>query len=239
MGDEIRMWWDTWAGNEPLYKIFPDLYKIEKKKRIMLKDCFCKENGDMKWKWRWKKQRLNQKEKEELKNLEELLQQVNISGETDQWIWKPDDKGIFSVASMKSLLVKSSKIPKSFSWKWNGWVPKKVNTFMWKAVNNNIPTMLALKGRQFISEWCNISSLFAFSTKDLINIHSQVKVSKNKRKGIQAVIFTAAWCIWNPRNEAVFQNKVIGVNKMKENIKALGYLWVKNRFPCSNLEWKE
>ncbi|XP_021991931.1 uncharacterized protein LOC110888728 [Helianthus annuus] len=180
-------------------------------------------------------------------------------------------KSIFSVASMKSLLIKSSKIPNSFSWKWNGWVPKKINTFMWKVVNNNIPTMLALKGRQvnvgdtlcklcgeadedadhlltsclittivwqFISECCNTSSLFAFSTKDLINIHSHVKASKNKRKGIQAVIFTTAWCIWNARNEAVFQNKVIGINKMLENIKALGYLWVKNGSPCSNLEWK-
>ncbi|KAJ0445361.1 putative reverse transcriptase zinc-binding domain-containing protein [Helianthus annuus] len=146
-GEDVRMWLDTWVGNEPLKSTFPDLYMLEKERTVKVKDYIDIVNANVTWKWRWKKQTMSNKEEDDLKKLVTLLQQMYLSGDWDRWTWKPDTNGVFSVASMKSILAKSSQVSSVFTWKWNGWVPKKLNTFMRKAVDNNIPTLMALQRR--------------------------------------------------------------------------------------------
>ncbi|KAJ0616065.1 putative reverse transcriptase zinc-binding domain-containing protein [Helianthus annuus] len=145
---------------------------------------------------------------------------------------------MFSVASMKAALCKNRQNLNVFKWRWNGWVANKLNTFMWKALDNNLPTLVALKKKrrinipntlcslcgeteedsdhlftsctdattiwQSINDWCKIPNFFASSIKDLVMMHSYVKTSNYKKKGIQAIIFTAAWCIWKKGTRLFF-----------------------------------
>ncbi|XP_021979550.1 uncharacterized protein LOC110875658 [Helianthus annuus] len=87
---------------------------------------------------------------------------------------------------------------------------------------------IAMMVWDFISRWCNIPYIYAFSVKDLIEVSKHIKASKERKKAIQAVVFTATWNIWKARNEAIFMNNLVSISKNKENIKALTFLWIKN-----------
>ncbi|KAJ0473180.1 uncharacterized protein LOC110913778 [Helianthus annuus] len=89
----------------------------------------------------------------------------------------------------------------------------------------------------FISHWCGIPNIYAFSGKDLIMAHTEAYMDNKKNKAVQAIIFTVVWCLWKSRNEAMFDNKDVNAAKIKQEIKALGYLWIKNRSCCKTITW--
>ncbi|XP_022032770.1 uncharacterized protein LOC110933875 [Helianthus annuus] len=98
---------------------------------------------------------------------------------------------------------------------------------------------IALSILEFISRWCGMPSVFAFSVKDVIMAHKNVYGDKKKNKAIQAIVFTAMWCLWKSRNELIFANKSVNVAKIKEDSKALGYLWIRNRSTYKTIMCKD
>ncbi|XP_076930957.1 uncharacterized protein LOC143595955 [Bidens hawaiensis] len=67
---------------------------------------------------------------------------------------------------------------------------------------------------QFISSWCGLNPVYAFDVRDLLKIHLTCGVDKIKQKALQALILTTCWCIWKARNEAIFDNKRVSVNRI-------------------------
>lgn len=64
----------------------------------------------------------------------------------DSWEWLQNQDGVFSVASLSMLadqylLKKASQLQ---STQWNKWVPKKINIFIWRALQDRLPTCLQL-----------------------------------------------------------------------------------------------
>ncbi|KAL8235080.1 hypothetical protein R6Q59_021180 [Mikania micrantha] len=76
----------------------------------------------------------------------------------------------------------------------------------------------------FSSSWCKVVPIYAFSIKDLLDIHLSVSLEKKKRKILRTIIVTALWCICCARNKASFVNQVIDITKTYQEIKALSFL---------------
>ncbi|KAJ0495937.1 putative reverse transcriptase zinc-binding domain-containing protein [Helianthus annuus] len=91
----------------------------------------------------------------------------------------------------------------------------------------------------FVSTWCKVSNIYAFRVKDLLNWHKNVKGNLRWRKLIYAVMQVALWVIWQNRNKLIFQEKEIRVDRLKEEIKQLGFLWIGSRSNLKDITWEE
>ncbi|KAJ0467691.1 putative reverse transcriptase zinc-binding domain-containing protein [Helianthus annuus] len=90
---------------------------------------------------------------------------------------------------------------------------------------------------QKISLWCRISPIFAFSFKDLLEVHKYILGNKTKKKVIQSVIVVACWCLWKARNEIIFSNRPVKVEKIMGDVMAYSFLWIKSRAKNVELDW--
>ncbi|KAK1436346.1 hypothetical protein QVD17_02125 [Tagetes erecta] len=92
---------------------------------------------------------------------------------------------------------------------------------------------------QHISSWCKIPPLFAFTTKDILEAHKHINVSSKKKKIIQAIILTACWSLWKTRNERIFEDKEVILSNLLQDIRSLGFIWIKNRSSLKSVMWKD
>ncbi|XP_076939869.1 uncharacterized protein LOC143608822 [Bidens hawaiensis] len=92
---------------------------------------------------------------------------------------------------------------------------------------------------QAISLWCKIPSIFAFSIRDLLAIYKYVKFPRKKTKMFHAICLVSFWCLWKVRNDIVFNGKMVSVVNLVGDIKALSYLWVKNRSGEMSISWDD
>ncbi|XP_076901327.1 uncharacterized protein LOC143555704 [Bidens hawaiensis] len=88
-----------------------------------------------------------------------------------------------------------------------------------------------------ITNWCKVPAIFAFSTRDLLEFHKYALLSSRKAKTFHAVCLTTIWCLWCTRNRWVFERKSPNLRSTVAEIKALSYLWVKNRSKWPDLTW--
>lgn len=84
----------------------------------------------------------------------------------------------------------------------------------------------------YVSSWCKIPPI--------LKIHNSITTTKEKRKTIHAIILTACWAyIWQAMNKKIFENKDINLSKLFQDIKSLGYMWIKNSSSYKGLLWKD
>jgi len=91
----------------------------------------------------------------------------------------------------------------------------------------------------FISSWLKIAPIFAFSFDDLLKIHDHASKDKSKKKMIQAIVYSTIWCVWKQRNELIFNGSQPSVINTVGYIKAISFLWVKNRSKYHNINWQK
>ncbi|XP_076942244.1 uncharacterized protein LOC143612057 [Bidens hawaiensis] len=89
-----------------------------------------------------------------------------------------------------------------------------------------------------ITSWCKVPTFFAFSTRDILELHKYYRMSKQSGKLFHVVCLTTMWCIWKTRNEVVFERKAVNVINVLGEIKALSFLWARNRSRRSNITWE-
>ncbi|XP_076909288.1 uncharacterized protein LOC143566483 [Bidens hawaiensis] len=89
-----------------------------------------------------------------------------------------------------------------------------------------------------ISTWCKVPSIYAFTIRDLLEMHRYTSFSKRKAKAFYAVCLTTIWCVWRARNALVFEGNPMILNKVVGKIKTLSYLWVKHRGKNTTLTWE-
>ncbi|XP_035838138.1 uncharacterized protein LOC118485793 [Helianthus annuus] len=85
----------------------------------------------------------------------------------------------------------------------------------------------------FVSQWCRISSIFAFRVKDILDWHKYVKGCEKWRKLVYAIMQVALWVVWRSRNDVIFNNQEVSIDRILNEIKHLAFLWIGNR---SNLK---
>ncbi|KAF5810041.1 putative RNA-directed DNA polymerase [Helianthus annuus] len=92
---------------------------------------------------------------------------------------------------------------------------------------------------QNLAIWCGLPPIFAFGLKDLLSLHVSSSGSEKKRKALHAVVLVAIWNIWKTRNDVLFRHSNPNVVKVLDEIKAMAYLWIKNRSKGAVSTWEE
>ncbi|KAJ0586631.1 putative reverse transcriptase zinc-binding domain-containing protein [Helianthus annuus] len=91
----------------------------------------------------------------------------------------------------------------------------------------------------FVSQWCKISSIYAFRVKDLLGWHKHVRGTEKWRKLVYAIVQVSIWVIWRCRNDLVFNGKQVNLDHMTSEIKHLSFVWVGNRSSLKEISWEE
>ncbi|KAJ0880486.1 putative reverse transcriptase zinc-binding domain-containing protein [Helianthus annuus] len=261
-GDSILFWLDPWLNEVPLKDLYPNLFALE-----VVKTCSVRDRLD--GTWLWKHDPVLDEEATEWCSLAAEISSVALNDRPDDWRWKGDSSGLFSVRSVREVLRESDPCS-SFVLDWCKWVPKKCNMFVWRAEMSRIPTYDALQKRgigvgdgmcplcrsveesadhlftscvvavvlwQKISRWCRVPPIFAFSIKDLLEVHKSSSIGSDKRAVVQGILFTSCWCIWLARNRAVFSHSEVKVDSIFSEVRSLGFLWYKYRAKCNVISW--
>ncbi|XP_022042128.1 uncharacterized protein LOC110944789 [Helianthus annuus] len=91
---------------------------------------------------------------------------------------------------------------------------------------------------QNIAICCKIPPIIAFDLKDILGMHDFCPGSRKKKKALNAIFLVTVWSIWKARNEVLFRSTQPSVSKVLEEVKALAFLWVKNRSKEASMTWE-
>ncbi|KAI7752937.1 hypothetical protein M8C21_024327, partial [Ambrosia artemisiifolia] len=120
----IRFRLDRWAGDVILKDKWPDLYRIEGEKR-----CNVNQRLGADWhQWRWTRYPATSSELEQIREYMELDANCSIVEAKDRWKWLGYNTGVFTVNSVKKLIVKDRDSMGNFRFNWAAWVPIKCST---------------------------------------------------------------------------------------------------------------
>ncbi|XP_021985101.1 uncharacterized protein LOC110881020 [Helianthus annuus] len=86
--------------------------------------------------------------------------------------------------------------------------------------------LMAIRVRATFSDWCNIPPIFAFEFKDLMDIHNSNQERKKVKKILRGLVIITCWCIWNARNELVFNQCRRSSQEILIDIKSRGFGWL-------------
>ncbi|KAM0044066.1 putative RNA-directed DNA polymerase [Helianthus debilis subsp. tardiflorus] len=90
-----------------------------------------------------------------------------------------------------------------------------------------------------VSSWCKIAQVFAFSIKDLLTFHDNLRVSERKKAAVQGIIFITCWCLWRARNNFKFSNSPVKIDCILSEVKALSHFWFSKRSRFKEVGWNE
>jgi len=124
-GHQTRFWGDVWVDQQPLMRLFPDLYRIVRKKGVSVASVLSSTPLNVSFRQKIMEERL----KEWLK-LVSLVLPVNLNNDKDIFIWHIKKNGKFSTQSMYREIMKREKLSgKEMFWKAK--LPLKIKIFLW------------------------------------------------------------------------------------------------------------
>jgi hypothetical protein len=153
-GLSTRFWHDCWFGDSPLCDRFPRLFLISMVKDGLVGDVWRDRERLCSGGWGWRR-RLFVWEETLLGELREVLPELHLSEEEDEWRWEREGSGVFSVKSAYLLLgsvfdqasILTGPVLRVLSSMWKAPAPSKVLAFAWKLLRNRIPTRANLAYR--------------------------------------------------------------------------------------------
>ncbi|GKD92503.1 RNA-directed DNA polymerase, eukaryota, reverse transcriptase zinc-binding domain protein, partial [Tanacetum coccineum] len=151
---------------------------------------------------------------DDLSSLVSLIGNLSLSEEgLDKWIWSKDPSGRFKVSSLsKSIQILSlSNHALGDHFRWNSWIPRKVNVCIWRASIDRLATRpnLLLRGVDISSTACPFCDCNVEDIK-----HCLIKCPK------VLPVWKKVWCWWNlesPISFPSFSIADIALRKIKVN----------------------
>ncbi|CAI9277338.1 unnamed protein product [Lactuca saligna] len=152
-------WHDRWIGDATLKESFPELYKLERKKRCKISERI--KPGDISWDWKASPTLTVQLS--EADTLLDLVCNFQLNSRRDEWICSISSDKVFHVDVLRSKIDGRNTLTPTGEGLINRIheVPLKVNCFMWRASMDRIPTATALlkRGVQNVTSTCSYCEL--------------------------------------------------------------------------------
>ncbi|XP_076939473.1 uncharacterized protein LOC143608265 [Bidens hawaiensis] len=228
----------------PFASRFPLLFQLETNKACTVSSCLVMYEDEICGTWNWKRQPSLRAKIEEIRELLLECQQVRLSHGNDRWCWILDESNEFSVKGVKEKMLMDTGSVAGYNFKWNKWVPLKVEVLPWRAEMERIPSLVSLAKRNVevssvLYPMCGETEESAeHFFRDLLEMFKFTRFPKRKAKAFHAVCLTTIWCLWEARNEAVFNGNIAQLNNVVGGIKVLGFLWVRNRSKLDAITWE-
>nr|GEY11112.1 RNA-directed DNA polymerase, eukaryota, reverse transcriptase zinc-binding domain protein [Tanacetum cinerariifolium] len=92
----------------------------------------------------------------------------------------------------------------NLNYRWNKYVPIKVNILVWKILNNSLPTKFNISRR---ARWWKVSIENFDGYDEWLEWIDSIRMSKKTKIMMEAVFYTSWWMIWWFRNSKIFKEK--------------------------------
>ncbi|GJV17322.1 RNA-directed DNA polymerase, eukaryota, reverse transcriptase zinc-binding domain protein [Tanacetum coccineum] len=158
-GADTYFWEDLWHGDMVLKQRYPRLYALEVKKTVDVASKLSHENLT----WSFRRAPRSGVEQDQLTDLTTYVEGVVLGVTPDRWYWTFDGSGMFKTntlaKSIQDALYNDAAI--SNPHKWNSWIPRKVNIYVWRAAFDRLPTRTNLfrRGVSLPSTTCPICDI--------------------------------------------------------------------------------
>ncbi|KAJ0836665.1 putative reverse transcriptase zinc-binding domain-containing protein [Helianthus annuus] len=145
-GDKTLFWIDKWATTQPLKIIFPNLFSAQSDKKCTVQQRYMIQGGNTNWFWGGAQPISLTRDANDWESCLQLLHNINIKeNEVDSWLWQgAEGPEFYTVRNLRRELDFIERIAETKVLTWLNWTPLKVNCFLWRAVQNRIPTREAL-----------------------------------------------------------------------------------------------
>ena len=151
-GASTKFWSDTWVGNCPLKYQFPRLFRLALNKECTIRDCW--NNG---WAVDWSRLITTGTNANHLITLYNQLATCSLNDSEDTWTWSFGTP-TFTVKCTREQIDQCTLPNGGFKTRWNRFLPKKINIFIWRVLRDRLPTRwnLSRKGIDMDSLSCPI-----------------------------------------------------------------------------------
>ncbi|GJT19265.1 RNA-directed DNA polymerase, eukaryota [Tanacetum coccineum] len=144
-GMNTSFWNDCWIGDSMLKHLFPRLFALETIKDISVADKFrvpitCSFRRPVR----------GGLEAQQLDHLMGLIESTLLSNSEDRWVWDLNGDGVFRVKDVRNLLDETFLPKADTPTRWIKCIPIKVNVFVWKALQDRLPTRSNLVRRNIL-----------------------------------------------------------------------------------------
>jgi hypothetical protein len=228
-GSSVRFWEDVWLGDTSLALRYPSLYNIVQRKNVLVSTVLAQAPLNITF-----RRTLNEHKWNLWITLCQQLMGVQLTNSPDNFVWRLNDSGIFTVKSMYLDLMNGHSIGlRKNLWKLK--IPLKIKIFMWFLNNKVLLTKDNLAKRNwngcqkccFCNELETIHHLFlacpfakivwrmvylTFNLPPPANITNMFGnwlngVKKLDKARIRIGISAICWPIWTSRNDIIFDKQ--------------------------------
>lgn len=267
VGDLVAFWLDPWVGNEPLKDVCPNLFRLEKNKKCKVM-CRMGSGGHWNW-YREPDTSSELEElfflvnvvehvalserKDEWKWLGEKSGKFSVRSIRSLFYSGADFSNIYVYKWCKWIPAKCN----IFMWQAEmSRIPSADSLIRRKMVG--IDGLCSLCGEDqesvdhiftscrvamvvwnHICNWTRVQRFFAFSFRDLIEVHDHVGLKGKAKWVFQGIVIISCWVIWRARNKRRFEGIDVRTVEVISEIKSLGFLWVCSRAKLSRLSWSD
>lgn len=151
-GNLTRFWKQGWCGETPLKTRFRKLFHLSIQKNKSILEMGEWRNGSWSWSFKWRRS-LSLRERNMVDELCNVVNGIPLRRNVmDSWVWKEEQEGRYTVQSAYSLIQAPSWDASDpiFQLVWSSAAPSNVCIFIWKLVQDRLPTRLNLLKRNVI-----------------------------------------------------------------------------------------
>ncbi|PWA34445.1 hypothetical protein CTI12_AA619030 [Artemisia annua] len=133
-GISTKFWTQTWIGNTSLQHQFPRLFRLATNKDCTIRDCW--NNG---WVLEWSRSINSGTLATHILSLQSLLDTCSLNDSDDTWTWSIGNPS-FTVKATREHIDHFVLPDNIYETRWNRFLPKKINIFIWRVLRDRLPT---------------------------------------------------------------------------------------------------
>ncbi|XP_022040060.1 uncharacterized protein LOC110942593 [Helianthus annuus] len=244
-GENILFWLDPWLRDVPLMEVFPKLFMLETVKNCSVRDRLT---GEWLWKhdpvmedeiieldaliaevaavslrdrkddWKWLPDRSGLFSVRSVKKLFEVAEVDNNRYVIERCKWVPIKCNVFVWRVELNRIPTADALRKRGIQVGNGVCP------LCKTDDESVEhiftsCIVAVILWQKVSWWCGMAPIYAFSVKDLLDVHKDRNINSGVKHVVQGIMFISVWCLWLARNRAVFSNADVKVDSVFSEVR--------------------